>query len=593
MKKFACLTLVVLMVGVADMRAQLGPAVTERAINNAESTFRFAIVSDRTGGMRGGIFDGAIDKVGKMQPEFVLSVGDLIDGYTEDPEVWNAQWDEFDAIVEKLSMPFYYVAGNHDTSNELLTEVWRERHGRDYYHFIYKDVLFLAINTDEIEGGGIGKPQVEYFDQVLSENEDVRWTLLFMHRPVWSYGDRMGYDGIEEALGDRSYTLFSGHHHHYRYKILNGMEHFTLATTGGGSWMRNPDVGELDHITWVTMKEDGPEVAHIDINGIYSKDLVSEEDYADIQVLRQGNWLHVDPLVNESKDFESLPVTLELTNNSERTFTISGVLTEQQGVQFEPSMLDDKLEAGTSKSIQVIAKNSTGASSIATLNNHPIEFELSAGFEREERNDIALSTSKRLFLDWKHKISDVNSSIHVDGDVSDWESVEWLDVRNPQYFLEGWDWNGEEDGRFEFAVTRTQDGLYLAVQFFDQRLISDPDELSSHQDKFFIHLDSSSEGEDSHHFEFAFSGDPLLPLSNSDTIESAVRIINGNQVLELKIPVDIYQEAIESEAIRINIGIMDHDRPENTKPSVLWWRPLWDSDQNYPESGMFKLMRSN
>lgn len=249
--------------------------VTDKKTNNAESTFCFAIVSDRTGGMRGGIFDGAMDQVEMLQPKFVISVGDLIDGYTEDPEVWNAQWDEFDAIIEKLSMPFYYVPGNHDTNNELLTKVWRERYGRDYYHFKYKDVLFLSLNTDEIEGGGIGVPQIEYFEKVLQENKDVKWILLFMHRPVWSYGDRMGYDDIEKALGDRNYTAFSGHHHNYRYKVQNGMEHFTLATTGGGSWMRNPDVGELDHITWVTMKEKGPEVAHIDINGIYGKNLVS------------------------------------------------------------------------------------------------------------------------------------------------------------------------------------------------------------------------------------------------------------------------------------------------------------------------------
>ena len=63
--------------------------VSNRPINNAEETFRFAIVSDRTGGMRSGIFANAIDKVESMQPEFVLSVGDLIDGYTEDPIVWN------------------------------------------------------------------------------------------------------------------------------------------------------------------------------------------------------------------------------------------------------------------------------------------------------------------------------------------------------------------------------------------------------------------------------------------------------------------------------------------------------------------------
>jgi hypothetical protein len=35
---------------------------------------------------------------------------------------------------------------------------------------------------------------------------------------------------------------------------------------------------------------------------------------------------------------------------------------------------------------------------------------------------------------------------------------------------------------------------------------------------------------------------------------------------------------------RLNFGWMDHDRPENTKPSVLWWR-----DDAVAEFGAFSL----
>jgi hypothetical protein len=579
---FTCL------VFVCDVQAQEIP-VTNRQPNNAETTFRFAIVSDRTGGMRADIFDEAIDKVVMMQPEFVLSVGDLIDGYTEDPEVWNAQWDEFDAIVEKLSMPFYYVPGNHDTSNELLTEVWRERHGRDYYHFVYKNVLFLALNTDEVGGGGIGDPQIEYFRKVLDENKEVRWTLLFMHRPLWSYGNRLGYDGIEETLGDRNYTLFSGHHHHYRYKIHNGMEHFTLATTGGGSWMRDAQVGELDHITWVTMKEGGPEIANIDINGIYGKDLVTEEDYADIQVLRQGNWLKVQPIVHTSNRFDELPIALEVENNSERIFNISGTLLEQQGIEFYPNELEFELEKGGKTTLEILAKSVEGESLISQLNNAPLQFELTAGFEREGNTDISLSTTKRLFLDWNHRINENETPITIDGSLIDWEDAEWIDVRNPQYFKEGWDWKGSEDGRFEFAATFDEEHIYLAVQYFDQITISDPQQLSSLQDKFYIHLDSNTETDQYATYELAYSGEPQSPLSSSDEIEAAIVVDKGVQILEVSIPFSKLEVGANLEQIRINIGVMDHDRPENTKPSVLWWRPVWNTTENYENSGFFNL----
>lgn len=568
--------------------------VSDRSYNNSEEIFRFAIVSDRTGGMRGGVFEEAIGKVEMLQPEFVLSVGDLIDGYTEDPEVWNAQWDEFDAIINKLSMPFYYVPGNHDTSNELLTEVWRVRHGRDYYHFKYKDVLFLALNTDEVEGGGIAETQVEYFEKVLEENQDAKWTLLFMHRPVWSYGDRMGYDGIEKALGNRNYTLFSGHHHHYRYKIHNGMEHFTLATTGGGSWIRNPDVGEFDHITWVTMKEKGPDIAHIDIDGIFGKDLVPERDYADIQVLRQGNWLDVKPFVNGTETFGELPVTFTFTNASERTFDIMGELREQNGIRFEPELLETSIDKGTNKKVSIKAISVDGTSSIADLNNTPLLFEMTAGFERETRNNIFLSTSKRLFLDWKHTISKASNKISIDGEFSDWKNVQWIDVRNPQYIKEDWDWKGAEDGRFEFATSHDSEELYLAIKFFDEKIIIDKEELLSRQDKFFIHIDSNIKDSEFKKLEVGLSSnnaEPHIDLKESTIkkFEVAISESNGNQFLELSIPFKEIGSEVDLSSVRINIGIMDHDRPENTKPSILWWRPLWGNNLDYEGSGMFWL----
>ena len=35
---------------------------------------------------------------------------------------------------------------------------------------------------------------------------------------------------------------------------------------------------------------------------------------------------------------------------------------------------------------------------------------------------------------------------------------------------------------------------------------------------------------------------------------------------------------------RLNVGWQDHDRPENTKPSVLWWR-----SGDVPEFGVFAV----
>src|SRR6266436_207461 len=85
--------------------------------NNDPDTFHFAIVSDRTGGHRARIFSQAVDQLNLLQPSFVVSVGDLIEGYTKDKNVLAEQWKEMHGYVNKLQMPFFYVAGNHDVAN--------------------------------------------------------------------------------------------------------------------------------------------------------------------------------------------------------------------------------------------------------------------------------------------------------------------------------------------------------------------------------------------------------------------------------------------------------------------------------------------
>ena len=93
---------------------------TERGFNNDPHNFQFAVISDNTGGMRPGIVEIAVDKLNLMQPEFVMSVGDLIEGYTEDLDRLVFEWDEFDAKIEPLDMRFFYVPGNHDMTNDVI-----------------------------------------------------------------------------------------------------------------------------------------------------------------------------------------------------------------------------------------------------------------------------------------------------------------------------------------------------------------------------------------------------------------------------------------------------------------------------------------
>ena len=247
---------------------------THLRLNNAAEQFQFAVVTDRTGGHRAKVFSRAMAQINLLQPEFVVSVGDLIEGYTLNKERFRAEWDEFDGYTRRLEMPFFYVPGNHDLTNKALVEEWGGRYGRKYYHFVYRGVLFLAINSED-PSGTVSGAQVEYFRKVLDENRGVRWTMAFLHKPLWTAPDLTanGWGAMEAALAGRDYTVFCGHVHTFRKYLRNGANYYQLATTGGGSAMRGVEYGEFDQVAWVTMKDAKPVIAQVGLDGVMPDDL--------------------------------------------------------------------------------------------------------------------------------------------------------------------------------------------------------------------------------------------------------------------------------------------------------------------------------
>src|ERR1700757_1134505 len=77
---------------------------THLRLNNDPGEFRFALVSDRTGGHRARVFSQAVEQLNLLQPEFVLAVGDLIEGGKENAAHLAAEWKEFQGYVHRLQM---------------------------------------------------------------------------------------------------------------------------------------------------------------------------------------------------------------------------------------------------------------------------------------------------------------------------------------------------------------------------------------------------------------------------------------------------------------------------------------------------------
>jgi hypothetical protein len=294
MRSLKCLTtlisMILLLAGCATQKAQtfLPPAVegtvpwTDSGFMADPDNFQFAVVSDRFGGRRKGIFTKALDKLNLLQPEFVMSVGDLIDGGNEDVKSFGAEYDELDEMLAGLDMRFFRAVGNHDISNPVMLGEYKKRYGLPYYHFVYKDVLFLVVCTEDwVEKGKISSAQVAYMQKALEDNSDARWTFVFMHRPLFVPDDKGKLDEqwaeIEDGLKDRSHTVIAGHWHNYGKRVKHGQSYIRLATTGGGSGLNGIQHGKFDHLVWITMTSDGPRIANLMLDGIHGEDLRLDE----------------------------------------------------------------------------------------------------------------------------------------------------------------------------------------------------------------------------------------------------------------------------------------------------------------------------
>ena len=193
------------------------------------------IIADNTGGERPGVLAHAIDGINTIRPDFVIGIGDLIEGGEKTLEATREQWAHVDKAIGKLDVPFIPIPGNHDYNSKSTAEkdAWKERYGATYRSFLHEDMLFLLLNSEEAGYGKFGEKQINFALKTLEENKNVRWTFIFMHQPNWRTHRNREWRTLENALRDRPHTAFSGHTHYYELNLINSWQYITLASTGG------------------------------------------------------------------------------------------------------------------------------------------------------------------------------------------------------------------------------------------------------------------------------------------------------------------------------------------------------------------------
>ncbi len=341
-------------------------ALTSLAAAEGIVPFRFAILSDRTGGHVEGIWPKVIEAINAENPDFVVTVGDHIEGYGEDYELVEAEWDTVLAMLRQFDAPVYMTPGNHDMWDARSEEIYVDRTGRKpFYSFDYANSHFVVLDNSRIESwASMGIRQMAWVARDLAAS-GAQNIFVFYHKPLWDQTLRRGEpDNLHEFLVNNDVdAVFCGHYHRYFCGDFGGIQYNAIGSSGGelvGNGLQPELRGEFFQYAIVDVDESGFTLTIHDLEGnAYPRDLVTVGLLEEIDHI-ENDLIKVSPLTVTDDGAASSDIQVTIQNATDEPLNGEAVWSVPEQWRIEPQSEPFSVPPGAAADVGFTASRTGG-----------------------------------------------------------------------------------------------------------------------------------------------------------------------------------------------------------------------------------------
>lgn len=190
-------------------------------------------------GKSGTCFDEVLERVTELQADMLFITGDMIWGMwgeATDSEVIRADWERFDAELNRLGIPVYRIPGNHDIHDSITRDIYLERYAKPPFAFTHKGSRFIFLDTIGIDDIGnadlekrnaagslpLGDEQMKFLQDEIGRQSEYDHVFILMHNPEpWARESGFWWKDVHPMLaGGKTRAVIAGSPWYFKYAYV-------------------------------------------------------------------------------------------------------------------------------------------------------------------------------------------------------------------------------------------------------------------------------------------------------------------------------------------------------------------------------------